>query len=106
MTFEIDPDEVKKASGKMLAHNQKINSDMNALMSQLEALPGGWKGPAGSKFTQAKLTWQQVSANNNKNLQAISDGLLESAKGTQAMDDQHVDELAKADSNIGAALRG
>lgn len=106
MAFEIDPDEVKKASDKMLAHNQTINSDMNRLMGDLEQLDVDWSGPAGTRMKQAKITWNTVSADNNKKLAAVSESLLASATGTQAMDDQHADDMGKIDSNIGAALRG
>lgn len=102
-TLDISPEQVKVASDKMIAHNQKINADMNALISQLEALSAGWIGAAKNAFDNAKSNWHQTSMKHNKNLAAISAALQQTSKKTTETDQQHVDDFNKFASTLNPA---
>ncbi|MEP6695870.1 MAG: WXG100 family type VII secretion target [Pseudonocardiales bacterium] len=104
MSVKVTPEEVKATAAKMEAHNARINTIVNSLMSQLGALTHGWQGPAGTAFLRAHNDWTQVSAKHNAKLKLTGEALDTTSRNQQQMEQVNADGANRAGSAISAAL--
>ncbi len=104
MGTRATPAEIKATAAKMEGHNATINTTVNGLMSQLEALTHGWQGPAGQAFLKAHNEWTQVSVKHNAKLKLTGEALDVTAVKHNQTEQANTDAANKAGSAISAAL--
>jgi WXG100 family type VII secretion target len=98
--FETELGQMVSATAHVEQHGHNVVSQVNRLMSQLEALgPSTWDGEAARAFVQAKLAWNGAQVRLTKALQEIAVGIDNSQK--------HYGQ-ADSDSQLGitSAVRG
>ena len=64
--FEVDSDQIARASGSTKVSAQTIRAEVGAMMGHLNALQDSWRGSASSAFASVLAEWratqQQVEA--------------------------------------------
>jgi WXG100 family type VII secretion target len=98
--FELEVGEMVSARGYVEHVGDLMVSQVNRLMSQLEALgPSTWDGDAANAFRSAKVAWNGAQVDLTKALLNIANGLDHSRKNYQQAD---------TDSQLGitGAVRG
>lgn len=98
MAFDITPDQVRSVSKVMADENAQITNEVNQLIGRLSTMK--WEGAAKRAFENARDEWVRVSADNNKNLAAISDTLMKSADKSQETEDSHAQDFNKFASTL------
>ena len=77
--FHVDSDEVARCSALVRASAQNLRAEVDAMMSNLNALEASWSGMASNQFTATATQWRGMQVQLEQALDDISVALQNAA---------------------------
>lgn len=75
MRYQVDSEQVLAAAQQARSTIARIQSDVQALNSQLTHLSSSWSGPAHTAFSSVHAQWHQTQLRVEEALQRLSESL-------------------------------
>jgi 6 kDa early secretory antigenic target len=73
--YQVDTDRIRAASGKIRQVSAEVDTQVRAMMGELAALQGAWRGTAATSFQRVADDWQRTQAQVEQSLEQINQAL-------------------------------
>lgn len=88
MRYEVDADQVARASGAAATSVTAIRGEVEALMRHLTDLQAGWRGGAATAFTAVVTDWRATQQRVEESLDQITAALAAAAQHYDSAEQQ------------------
>jgi WXG100 family type VII secretion target len=95
---------MESAAGKFESVNESLQSMLNRLMGELEALQTAWQGAGGKSFTQVKEAYAANQKKLSEALRETATAIRSSGKNYTAADEHSQSQVGGVNTNVNLPL--